>query len=1170
MCEQQFIIVSVNKNVLDTFLTKWNFLKGPALRQMTLGESFKKAKTPRFKFPKPFLVTDIIYEVYDSSDSEAGDTLPNHNAIVANTNMQSTATTSSNLTSHLLNSPPEDEAISNSAIHRKDPGLPRIISSSSSEKTLLYDCSNIYESTTLNINTQCSPEKNITVTTSYFNTPDVLIINDPTNFVNNCGENFALNMLNKSSKKNCCKKKLHFNDCAESSKIHQTKNQMFSLNTTVKDKHKFDDAGANLKSKPERKRGYPKKNNKVKSSASYNFDQFHNTNTKNVEHSENIELPASTALNCLEKVSQVESPTLMSSPQFSPSGWLSKSPNKSQKRKLETNSKNTRENEKKNTQQEWSKYLPLIQSKISRTPQLTKTPQSSNTQVSKHITNNIPNISRKTSKKKELYKTTNDSNLSVKLTSVSTSKSSLKTSPKSITTKIPIDTTKPSYSKMLEMSPSPNTCTTPKKRLSLNSKSPRIYNRDSPKKTPIKDQELKGLKPKNGKQLQLKQLEKLVELYKVVASSRHLQSLLNSDQRDILKRFISMEDHQKYVVMKLFIWKKSWYNISKFCVKAQISLHEDKEKYEIMEYLRDEGFVHCDYKSSGDIIGLLKELARQQILEIINELRITPNSGTKDQLIMSIFNATRRQTTLTKKTLKDMVFTEIEKKLGFAVMIKEEVWEALYNAYTLATFTNKDFEDIQTYFRQTVHLRVVFPEAPVEDYPVFSSRDMFLAYANALQLRRELDDILGNKAKVNKVVGIYTVAKEAYERLVNTETEDTSNHENAPHLKRFAAQHVYCSILSMCCECIFTKTNGKPNEVRIWLEFLIKRFPHSQKLAKWYHQLIWLHMKHLDNIDYTMGAKLLIEAMKTKRLTERGAYELALLAEPLKSCKKHKIDQIYYDKVTQMVPTTINSMNFPQVQIDSRCIRSGVSGRKRVYITRNDEEMIAKSVETVALDHYAENGYPQGEHCEGSLVRSLLILYFWDIIYNPTKHIPGTFISKLQSAPLDMFSSYFYQNRKDCIDERLKEIESTWSDENLVHFAADNWQKHSHELSALGMVMNTLKEIDIIQILVNVIERKVLAKIFKKLIGNLRENSSGMPDLLVWNVDNKTHKFVEVKGEGDRLAPNQILWLDYLQNVGASIEVCFVHSIGSKRKQINIKTKQKTPISHSEDRDSSS
>lgn len=64
-----------------------------------------------------------------------------------------------------------------------------------------------------------------------------------------------------------------------------------------------------------------------------------------------------------------------------------------------------------------------------------------------------------------------------------------------------------------------------------------------------------------------------------------------------------------------------------------------------------------------------------------------------------------------------------------------------------------------------------------------------------------------------------------------------------------------------------------------------------------------------------------------------------------------------------------------------------------------------------------------------------------------------------------------------------------------------------------------------------------------------------MPDLLVWNVDQKIHKFVEVKGEGDRLAVNQTLWLKYLKEIGASIEVCTVHSLGSKRKKV-----KKVPI----------
>lgn len=37
-------------------------------------------------------------------------------------------------------------------------------------------------------------------------------------------------------------------------------------------------------------------------------------------------------------------------------------------------------------------------------------------------------------------------------------------------------------------------------------------------------------------------------------------------------------------------------------------------------------------------------------------------------------------------------------------------------------------------------------------------------------------------------------------------------------------------------------------------------------------------------------------------------------------------------------------------------------------------------------------------------------------------------------------------------------------------------------------------------------------------------------------------RFVEVKGEKDKLSMKQKMWLDYLRKVGAEIDVCLVHS----------------------------
>lgn len=77
-------------------------------------------------------------------------------------------------------------------------------------------------------------------------------------------------------------------------------------------------------------------------------------------------------------------------------------------------------------------------------------------------------------------------------------------------------------------------------------------------------------------------------------------------------------------------------------------------------------------------------------------------------------------------------------------------------------------------------------------------------------------------------------------------------------------------------------------------------------------------------------------------------------------------------------------------------------------------------VSRITVTFFFRHGFPGGEHCEGSLAKALIMLYFWDIIYNP--NVPGTFISTLQVAPLDFCTPYFYENRKKEIEARLEQI----------------------------------------------------------------------------------------------------------------------------------------------------
>jgi Fanconi-associated nuclease 1 len=61
-----------------------------------------------------------------------------------------------------------------------------------------------------------------------------------------------------------------------------------------------------------------------------------------------------------------------------------------------------------------------------------------------------------------------------------------------------------------------------------------------------------------------------------------------------------------------------------------------------------------------------------------------------------------------------------------------------------------------------------------------------------------------------------------------------------------------------------------------------------------------------------------------------------------------------------------------------------------------------------------------GIHDEGSAIKSLFGLIFWDVIYEHP--VPDVFRSSYQQVPLDLYSGEFYRNRKEAVDKRLESL----------------------------------------------------------------------------------------------------------------------------------------------------
>lgn len=226
-------------------------------------------------------------------------------------------------------------------------------------------------------------------------------------------------------------------------------------------------------------------------------------------------------------------------------------------------------------------------------------------------------------------------------------------------------------------------------------------------------------------------------------------------------------------------------------------------------------------------------------------------------------------------------------------------------------------------------------------------------------------------------------------------------------------------------------------------------------------------------------------------------------------------------------PTWIHEMPKEPLTVYLEARPLGTSRGERCKFRGYDSTIC--TVEQLALQYYKMevNGGYHGIHSESGIWCTLFTLILWPALFESP--VPDVFRTSFQTAPLDLGHPGFYESRKQVIENILEKvkcggardlIKTSWTTHYGVAVRGVSWERY---------------ELSIIQDIAACIGGSGISAVCRLLCKGY--STSGMPDLLLWNVCHNTCKLVEVKSMRDTLSDKQRAWISFLQDSGIPCEV---------------------------------
>ncbi|KAK9325540.1 VRR-NUC domain-containing protein [Lipomyces orientalis] len=619
--------------------------------------------------------------------------------------------------------------------------------------------------------------------------------------------------------------------------------------------------------------------------------------------------------------------------------------------------------------------------------------------------------------------------------------------------------------------------------------------------------------------------------------------LFDDNEHSIFEAFKNLEEDCKKLYVRLFLRRRNkWFRID------LLSYREILDLQRAWKGLVQSSIFALSLSSMSDIgiEEILSLFSVDELKELASQLNYKGIKGVKkNEMIWALKNQSEGQTCLDlsqeglsllydgkgrRRNRLHKLLNESMEILGPCVMLCDgpiRVFERAHLVFYRAT----DFNEKS--LRKLILARISkrnFPEYMVfRSTEVFCNRQDLLDYENALEIQSQVDEILASGNIATKLLKLYDILEpvsEQWERCLSS-TQVRHNEERDHYLIRFTAAWHYTRMMYKLAAVLCRL--GRHKEAHgIYTLLLGQRIYRRGKRGDWYQRKALI--ENLYMFEDKKDAKE-VRRWKRKALAtcEAGLQDpdthmiyhydlqkrIMRLERELRVLPKDK-HVFFHLALKEPTRRTFYGNRISEVEI----------GRKTTWLNLEGDEC---SVEEMCLSNYKSLGW-KGYHTEGGILRTIFAYLFWDILFLP---VPYVFETEFQIAPLDLSTEAFYLSRASEINRRLADIENNLT----AKFALQIYDREfERKTECVGMDWN----FDIQEILeaAECIGGHALSAICKILCEEYGQRSSGMPDLFLWNPEQKKCLFSEVKSENDRLSDTQRLWIDVLVGAGVPVELC--------------------------------